>query len=82
MAISSGLPIFQLSFYDEAKERHDTLLEEISMFSEEMMEALLAGGEVDTELIYAAVRKGTLALEFTPVFMGSAYKNKGVQAAA
>ena len=66
--------------YDEAKERHDTLLEEISMFSEEMMEALLAGGEVDTELIYAAVRKGTLALEFTPVFMGSAYKNKGVQA--
>ncbi len=66
--------------YDDAKEKHDTLLEEISMFSEEMMEALLAGGEVDTKVIYDAVRKGTLALEFTPVFMGSAYKNKGVQA--
>ena len=49
------------------------------MFSEELMEALLEGGEVDTQLIYDAIRKGTLALEFTPVLIGSAYKNKGVQ---
>ncbi len=62
-----------------AEEKRESLLEELSMFSEELMEALLEGGAVDTELIYAAARKGTLAMEFTPVLLGSAYKNKGVQ---
>ncbi len=66
-------------FADEAEERRANLLEEVSMFSEELMEALLEEGDIDTDLIYDAVRKGTLALEFTPVFIGSAYKNKGVQ---
>jgi elongation factor G len=65
---------------DEATEKRETMLEEVSMFSEELMEALLEGGDVDTQLIYDAVRTGTLSLEFTPVFVGSAYKNKGVQA--
>ncbi|WP_136810511.1 elongation factor G [Desulfosediminicola flagellatus] len=63
----------------EAEERREALLEEISMFSEELMEALLEGGDIPHNLIWDAVRKGTLALEFTPVLMGSAYKNKGVQ---
>lgn len=63
----------------EAAEKREAVLEEVSMFSEDLMEALLDGGEVDHALIYDAVRKGTLALEFTPVFVGSAYKNKGVQ---
>ena len=63
----------------EAAGKREALLEEISMFSEELMEAVLEGGDIDTELIYAAIRKGTLALEFTPVMVGSAYKNKGVQ---
>jgi elongation factor G len=63
----------------QAKEKREALLEEISMFSEELMEALLEGGEVDTQLIYDAIRKGTLSLEFTPVMVGSAYKNKGIQ---
>jgi elongation factor G len=63
----------------EAEERREALLEEISMFSEELMEALLEGGDIDNQLIWDAVRKGTLALEFTPVLMGSAYKNKAVQ---
>lgn len=61
------------------EEKRAIFLEEVSMFSEELMEALLDEGEIDTDLIYDAVRKGTLALEFTPVFIGSAYKNKGVQ---
>ncbi len=64
---------------EEAAERHSALLEEVSMYSEELMEAVLEEGDIPTELIYEAVRKGTLSLEFTPVFMGSAYKNKGVQ---
>ena len=64
---------------EEAEERRQALLEEISMFSEELMEAVLEGGDIDTALIYDAVRKGTTSLEFTPVFVGSAYKNKGIQ---
>ncbi len=64
----------------EAQEKREAMLEEISMFSEELMEALLEEGDIDVQLINDAVRRGTLALEFTPVFMGSAYKNKGVQA--
>ncbi len=62
-----------------AEEQREQLLEEVSMFSEELMEAVLEGGEIADELVYEAVRKGTLALEFTPVFIGSAYKNKGIQ---
>ena len=65
---------------DEAQEKREALLEEISMFSEELMEALLEDGDIDTQVIYNAVRKGTIDLEFTPVFIGSAYKNRGVQA--
>ncbi len=63
----------------EAEEKREAMLEEISMFSEELMEVMLEEGEINTDLIYDAVRKGTLALDFTPVFVGSAYKNKGVQ---
>jgi len=48
------------------------------MFSDRLMEAYLEN-KVSEELTYEAARKGTLALELTPVFMGSAFKNKGVQ---
>ena len=55
------------------------MLDAASLFSDELMEAALEG-EVDEELIINAIRKGTLARELTPVFIGSAYKNVGVQA--
>jgi elongation factor G len=48
------------------------------MYSEELMEAILEGTPTE-EMIHKAVREGTLNLELVPVFMGSAYKNKGVQ---
>jgi len=63
---------------DEAKEKHEEMLDAVSMYSDELMEAMLEG-EVTEDMIYKAVREGTLSLELTPVFMGSAYKNKGVQ---
>jgi len=64
---------------DEAQAKRETLLEEVSKFSDELMEIMVEEGEIDTQMIHDAVRKGTLALEFTPVFIGSAYKNKGIQ---
>ncbi len=60
-------------------EKREELLEAVSMFSDELMEVMLEEGEINPALIHAAVRKGTLALEFTAVFVGSAYKNKAVQ---
>ena len=62
----------------EAEARREILIDAASMFSDELMEAALEG-EVSEDLIHEAVRRGTLARELTPVFMGSAYKNKGVQ---
>src|SRR5262245_8908259 len=49
-----------------------------SMFSDQLMEAILEE-RVTEELIHSAIRKGTIALQITPVLVGSAYKNKAVQ---
>jgi elongation factor G len=62
----------------EAETRREEMLDAVSMFSDELTEAILEE-QVTEELINNAVRKGTLSLELTPVFMGSAYKNKGIQ---
>nr|MEE4268865.1 elongation factor G [Candidatus Krumholzibacteria bacterium] len=62
----------------EAEARREVMLDAVSMFSDELMEAMLEE-EVTEDLIHDAVRKGVLLNELTPVYMGSAYKNKGVQ---
>ncbi len=62
----------------EAEAAREKMLDAVSMFSEELMEAILEGSPTEAQVI-AAVREGVLSLELTPVFMGSAYKNKGVQ---
>ncbi len=63
---------------EEAKKRREGMLDAVSMFSDELMEAILEGRETE-DLIHEAVRRGTLSRKLTPVFMGSAYRNKGVQ---
>lgn len=67
------------SLQDEAKEARVKMLDRLSMFSEEMMEMLLEGKEIPKNIIWETIRKGTLSLELTPVLLGSAFKNKGVQ---
>lgn len=63
----------------EAEEKRETMLEALSMFSDDLMEKVMEGESLPEELIHQAVRRGTLANELVPVYIGSAYKNKGVQ---
>jgi translation elongation factor EF-G len=56
----------------------EQLLDKASMFSDELTEAILMES-VTEDVIKQAVRKATLARKLTPVFMGSAFKNQGVQ---
>jgi len=63
---------------DLAEERRAELLDAASLFSDELLEAALEDAATP-ELINEAIRKGVLSLELTPVLIGSAYKNKGVQ---
>ncbi len=63
---------------DEAEMARETMLDAVSMFSDDLMEAIL-DDKVTEDLIHSATRAGTLSMDLTPVFLGSAYKNKGVQ---
>ena len=63
----------------EATARREELIDTVSLFSDSLTEAVLEGGEITPEMIREAVRLGTLERKITPVFVGSAYKNKGVQ---
>ena len=62
----------------EAAKYHEKLIDAASLVSDEVAEAYMAGG-VSEELLRAAVRKGVISRTLTPVFIGSAYKNKGIQ---
>jgi elongation factor G len=64
---------------DLAREKRDILIDAATMFSDELTEAVLEEKEIPERLLMSAVRKGTLKREITPVLMGSAYKNKGIQ---
>ena len=67
------------SMADLAAEYRDKLLEAVSDFDEEIMEAYLEGEDVPADKIRAAIRKATVAVKMVPVTCGTSYKNKGVQ---
>ena len=62
-----------------AKERRTILLDALSTFSDELMELVLEEKEIPLNLLKDVIRAATIKMELTPVFMGSAFKNKGVQ---
>ena len=64
---------------DEANEWREKLLDSAASFDDDLMEKYLEGEEVAEEQLIKAIRKGTCAMELTPMVLGSSYKNKGVQ---
>jgi elongation factor G len=65
---------------EQAQEYHHQLVDAISHFDDEVLGAYIEDeSSVTAEMIRRAVRAGTLADEVTPVLLGSAFKNKGVQ---
>jgi len=63
----------------EAREAREQLLDAVSVFSDELTEAILEEREIPVEMIISAILTCTLKRALTPVLMGSAYRNKGVQ---
>jgi len=55
------------------------MLEALSMYSDKLMEMLLSEEEVSEATIHDLVRHAVIEQEFTPVYLGTAYRNKGVQ---
>ena len=64
---------------DQVAEYREKLIETAADFDDDIMDKYLEGGEVTDDDLKAAVRKGTIDIAVTPVFCGSAFKNKGVQ---
>ncbi|KTD47525.1 elongation factor G [Legionella rubrilucens] len=64
----------------QCEEYRGLIIEAAAEASEELMEKYLEGGEFTEEEIKKALRQRTIANEMVPVFCGSAFKNKGVQA--
>ncbi|MBI1900051.1 MAG: elongation factor G [Planctomycetia bacterium] len=63
----------------EIRDARQHMLESVAMYSDELMEQLLSESPVSIDLVHKVVRTAVIALQLTPVFLGSAYKNKGVQ---
>ncbi|MBP3834907.1 MAG: elongation factor G [Prevotella sp.] len=64
---------------DECNEWRDKMLETAANYDDELMEMYLEGKEIPEDKLIAALRKGTISMEITPMLCGSSYKNKGVQ---
>jgi len=62
-----------------AQDHREMLIDQASMFSDELTEAILEEQELTAEMIIAGIRQGVVERRLTPVFIGSAYKNKGIQ---
>jgi elongation factor G len=66
-------------FRGQAEEYRERLMDAVADQDEELLMLYLEGAEIDPDQIRAAIRKATLDIRMTPIFCGSAFKNKGVQ---
>jgi len=64
---------------DHVAEYREKLVETAADFDDDIMDKFLEGGDISEDSLKAAIRKGTIDISVTPVFCGTAFKNKGVQ---
>ncbi len=62
-----------------ARDQREILVDQASMFSDALTEAILEEQDITAEMIISGIRQGVVERRLTPVFIGSAYKNKGIQ---
>ncbi len=67
------------SLQADAKAAREQMLEQLAMFDDDLMEKCLGDEPIDEALIHRVTRQATIDLAIAPVFLGSAYRNKGVQ---
>jgi elongation factor G len=66
-------------YVDEATTFRQQMLESLAMYSDELMELLLSEEPISEELIHTVTREACIQQGATPVFLGTAFRNKGVQ---
>ena len=66
-------------YADAAAEARENLIDAVATFDDELAEAYLEDGDVSVEMLKKGIRSTVLNIQMTPVFCGSAFKNKGVQ---
>ncbi|RKO63390.1 translation elongation factor EF-G [Caldibacillus debilis GB1] len=66
-------------YKEMAEEYRNKLIEAVAEFDDDLMMKYLEGEEISVEELKAAIRKGTVSVQFYPVLCGSAFKNKGIQ---
>ncbi len=64
---------------DKVEEKRELMMEAVCMFDDDMMMQVMEGEDPTEEEFHDTVRKAVIANELVPVFMGSAFKNRGVQ---
>jgi len=63
----------------EAEKYRHTMLEALAMYSDELMELMLSEEPIPEELIHQVVKQAAQTQDLTPVYLGTAFRNKGVQ---
>ncbi|OQY33934.1 MAG: elongation factor G [Spirochaetaceae bacterium 4572_59] len=63
----------------EADERRELMLDAVSMFNEDIMEKMMEEEDIPEDMLHETIRKAVIAQNLVPVYLGSAYKNKGIQ---
>ncbi len=66
-------------YVEEADRARHGMLDTLNLYDDDLMAIMMEGHEPTEDQIHKAVRSATLRRDITPVFLGSAFKNKGVQ---
>ena len=67
------------AYKEQCEEKRKELVERLAEVDDDIAEIFINEQDPTTEQLKTAIRKQTIARKFVPVFMGSAYKNRGVQ---